>query len=285
MRCSFLKTMLILLVASFLLAGCSTRFVYNKLDWLAPWYLDDYVTIESGQQSSFKASLNSVLDWHRATQLIRYADFLATLSIDVEANVSQAKLAEQVYELDGFIQTLFTQFGQDFAPLMAQMSAAQQAELIENLDLKNQEYYKERVLIGEVESKERSKERLTDFLDDWLDGLHANQEQMIVKWSAELKWLAPGFYKNRQAWSRHLRAIFSEHEVNKAQRIKDMFKDRRQFWSPELSEQFAYNQQVTVAFVVNLINSLNAEQKVALLKNLKQFEADFRSLASQSDAT
>jgi len=280
---SFLKTTLTVLVVSFLIAGCSTRFVYNQLDWLAPWYLDDYVTIENYQQDSFTSSLDSVLDWHRATQLTRYADFLATLSNDVEGTVSETKLAKQVLELDDFIETLFTQFGTEFAPLIADMNPQQQAELIENLNDKNQEYQEEKVLIGQAESKKRSKEKVTDFLDDWLDGLKPNQAQMINQWSADIHWLTPDFYQNRQAWQAHLQDVFSEKGTNKTERIADMFKDRRQFWSDSLTNKFSHNQQVTSAFVVNLMNSLDSNQKQSLLKNLKQYEADFRLLASQAD--
>ena len=278
----FFKPTIVVLLLSFLLAGCSTRFVYNQLDWLAPWYLEDYVTIENYQQDDFTASLDSVLDWHRATQLMRYADFLETFSNEIQASASEQSVAEYFVQLDGFIQTLFNQFGAAFSPLLAVMNAEQQAELFANLTDKNLEYYEDSVLIGEAKSKQKNKERVQDFLEDWLDDLTDNQTKMIAQWSAELDWLAPGFYQNRQAWQGHLKALFSEQRSNKKQNIAMMFQDRRQFWSKDLKQRFLHNQQVTADFIVNLINSLDSKQKQALVKNLKQYEADFRLLASQS---
>ncbi|MBN2865718.1 MAG: hypothetical protein JXK16_06895 [Thiotrichales bacterium] len=278
-----IKWLAALLLASVVLAGCSTRFVYNQLDWLAPWYLEDYVTIENYQQDEFSASLDSVLDWHRATQLPLYASFLATLTTELQMPVSKERVAEHFLQLDDFIETVFTRFGRDFSPLMAQMNAEQQAELLENLTDKNLEYYEDKVLIGEAKSKEKSKERLHDFLEDWLDDLTPSQTQMIEQWSADLDWLTPGFYQNRQAWQAHLKTIFADQNANKSQQIEAMFKDRRQFWSDELKQQFAHNQQVTAGFIVQLVNSLDSKQKQLLVKNLKQYEADFRLLASQSN--
>lgn len=270
-------------MVTFLVAGCSTRFVYNQLDWLAPWYLEDYVTIENYQQDAFSDSLDSVLDWHRATQLTRYADFLAQLSVETQSAVSEERVAEHFVQLDDFIETLFNQFGAEFSPLIAQMNAQQQAELVENLTDKNQDYYEDSVLIGEVESKQKSRERVEDFLDDWLDDLTPNQKQMIQQWSADLHWLAPGFYQNRQAWQAHLKKLFAENNLDNAIQIEAMFQDRRQFWRDELKQQFAHNQRVTAQFISQLINSLDSEQKQSLVKNLKQYEADFRLLASQSN--
>ena len=277
------KLITALLMVTFLVAGCSTRFVYNQLDWLAPWYLEDYVTIENYQQDAFSDSLDSVLDWHRATQLTRYADFLAQLSVETQSAVSEERVAEHFVQLDDFIETLFNQFGAEFSPLIAQMNAQQQAELVENLTDKNQDYYEDSVLIGEVESKQKSRERVEDFLDDWLDDLTPNQKQMIQQWSADLHWLAPGFYQNRQAWQAHLKKLFAENNLDNAIQIEAMFQDRRQFWRDELKQQFAHNQRVTAQFISQLINSLDSEQKQSLVKNLKQYEADFRLLASQSN--
>jgi len=277
------KVMAALLMVSFLLAGCSTRFMYNQLDWLAPWYLEDYVTIENYQQDNFSASLDSVLAWHRATQLRRYADFLATLSAETQMPASETRIAEHFAQLDNFIETLFQQFGSEFSPLIARMTPKQQAELLENLMVKNQAYFDESVQIGEAESKQKSRERVEDFLDDWLDDLTAAQIQMIQEWSTKLDWLAPGFYQNRQAWQVHLTKLFAENNLDNAIQIEAMFQDRRQFWRDELKQQFAHNQRVTAQFISQLINSLDSDQKQSLVKNLKHYEADFRLLASQSN--
>mgnify|MGYP005993580135 CR=1 FL=1 len=280
---SLLKTSLTVLVVSYLITGCSTRFVYNQLDWLAPWYLDDYVTIEHYQQDLLTSSLDSVLDWHRATQLSRYGDFLKVISSDVQGSISEEKVAKYFLQLDEFIETLFIEFANEFTPLIAQMNPRQQAELIENLAIKNQKYYEKFVLIGEAESKASSKKRVEKFLDDWLDELSASQVQMINQWSTQTHWLSPGFYESRQAWQTRLHSIFNAQNANKPEMIKSMFKNRREFWSVDLRQKFRHNQQVTTVFIVNFFNSLDANQKQSLLKKLEKYEADFRLLASQSN--
>ena len=53
-----MKRLRIFVLVSFLasLTGCSNSFVYNQLDWLVPWYLDDYVGPNRGVLVSFHAS-------------------------------------------------------------------------------------------------------------------------------------------------------------------------------------------------------------------------------------
>ena len=39
------------------LTSCSSTFLYNQLDWLIPWYLDDYVDLTRAQKKQRRDSL------------------------------------------------------------------------------------------------------------------------------------------------------------------------------------------------------------------------------------
>ena len=41
------------------LNGCAVKFVYHQLDWLMPWYLDDYMEIPGNQPVELVDSLVS----------------------------------------------------------------------------------------------------------------------------------------------------------------------------------------------------------------------------------
>lgn len=63
------KTKLLLVIAfSFLLSACSSSFIYNNLDWLLYWYLDDYITLTSEQRSQLDDRVETWQAWHRITQ-------------------------------------------------------------------------------------------------------------------------------------------------------------------------------------------------------------------------
>lgn len=288
----FVKNLTIVFLVILMLGGCSSRFVYNQLDWLVPWYLEDYVTLENYQQSHFEEALDSLLVWHRKTQLNEYAAWFSQIAQEAESPANEAQMAKHFDRLEGFIDDLFLKFGENFAPLLAKMTPEQQAELMANLIDKNQSYYEDSVQIGEQASKAKKAEKVKAFLDDWLGALSSKQEKMVDDWFGESVWLAPEFYKNRLAWQQHLKDVFERFsdenakqtpELNtiKTQEIIAMFKSRRQFWAPDLAQKFAKNQQFAAAFIANLLNSLTAEQRASLVAELKDYEQDFRILANQ----
>ena len=60
-----------------MLSGCSaTQLIYNRVDILVRWYLDDYVSLDSEQQERFDARLETLLDWHRREELPAYVVLL-----------------------------------------------------------------------------------------------------------------------------------------------------------------------------------------------------------------
>jgi hypothetical protein len=79
-----MKIKLILLVL-FLscLQGCSSKLAYNNADWLANWYIDDYLDLTLDQNQLLSLELESVLAWHRETQLPEYKKTLLNISSDL----------------------------------------------------------------------------------------------------------------------------------------------------------------------------------------------------------
>jgi hypothetical protein len=65
-RCRWLLVLVLVLVS----ACSSTTFVYNRLDFLLPWYLGDYVELEREQKKYLDAVLDPFLQWHRMEELL-----------------------------------------------------------------------------------------------------------------------------------------------------------------------------------------------------------------------
>ncbi|HEY6611743.1 MAG TPA: DUF6279 family lipoprotein, partial [Pseudomonas sp.] len=65
-----------LLLALLVLAACSRmELVYRNLDWLIPWKLDDYLSLDAGQSVWLDARLDDHLRWHCRSELPRYLDW------------------------------------------------------------------------------------------------------------------------------------------------------------------------------------------------------------------
>ena len=87
-------------VALFVVSACSsTTYVYNRLDFLLPWYMDDYVDLDAEQEAYLDELLVPFLAWHRAQELPVY---LTALN-NIEDSLDSPSTAE-------IVGTLFTNF-------------------------------------------------------------------------------------------------------------------------------------------------------------------------------
>ena len=54
-----------------LLTGCSTTFLYNRLNIILPWYMGTYVDLDRQQRDYLDELLDPFLTWHREEELAR----------------------------------------------------------------------------------------------------------------------------------------------------------------------------------------------------------------------
>ena len=78
-----------------LVSGCSaTQFIYNRVDIVIRWYLDDYVSLSRNQQAQFDERLDDLLSWHRQEELPSYVTLLdeTLVILDEGVPVESARL-------------------------------------------------------------------------------------------------------------------------------------------------------------------------------------------------
>jgi len=78
-----------------LVSGCSaTQFIYNRVDIVIRWYLDDYVSLSRDQQAQFDERLDDLLSWHRQEELPSYVTLLddTLVILDEGVPVESARL-------------------------------------------------------------------------------------------------------------------------------------------------------------------------------------------------
>ena len=90
-----------------LLAGCSSEFLYNRVDRLAQFYIERYIDLDRDQSRSLKVNLEGLKEWHRYNELSEYQDFLNQIETDIQLDItpetingwmSKARLVEAASE-------------------------------------------------------------------------------------------------------------------------------------------------------------------------------------------
>ena len=69
----------ILILAGLIFSACSLRLTYNYLDWIIPWYVDEYVSLTDDQENLFDRATVELLDWHRYAELPKYTEFIISI--------------------------------------------------------------------------------------------------------------------------------------------------------------------------------------------------------------
>ena len=84
------------MLLTLLAAGCTMSFTYNHLDWLIPWYVDDYVDLSRQQRQVLQSQLGPVLQWHREEELEHYLEWNAQIAGGLHEGPAAARTTRSI---------------------------------------------------------------------------------------------------------------------------------------------------------------------------------------------
>ena len=171
------------------MAGCGPRYIYPHLNWLVPWYVSDYISLDATQKNMLQKRLLKQLDWHCRTQLPTYAEMLRTIGREF-ANADQAvdfsKIRSYSLKLMKLWRELMQQIGPDITDILIIASDEQIDELFDNLAKQNREYSKENVDLPPAELSENRQKRMHKRLKYWITAPTTEQKEVISSWSKQM---------------------------------------------------------------------------------------------------
>ena len=270
------------LIAILLLCGAcsSTTFVYNRLDFLIPWYLDDYVELNRVQERTLDELLVSYLDWHRAEELPQYVDILT----QIESNLDQPVEREHIVQISASVETAFLRAEERalewLLTLGADLSDKQIEEFIATLR-EQQSEYEEKYLDRDLdEYYEDAYENLRDNFQDYLGRLDSQQKEMMKSASAELQRADSTWLEERKAWVANLERILLR-EPRWQQELRVTLETREESHSENYTQVYEHNLNQVQALTVAVLNSRSEKQDRRLRKKLVSFREDLLTLIEQ----
>ncbi len=274
---------LILLLAIFL-AGCGPRLLYSHLDWLIPWYVSDYISLDSDQKNMLEKRLLKLLDWHCRTQLPAYATTLRALGRDL-ANSSEpvdaATLKTYNTRLMALWKALLQKIGPDITAILATATDAQIDELFHNLDKQNQKFKKEYVDLPYDELIQNRAERMVKRTKYWISKLNPEQKQAVSDWSLQLTPIAVDWIQNRERIQSEARRLLGQRRDNPEFRtaIQKLILHPENVRSAEYQRKIDINTTATIKLLAQLIQLLTEKQRSYLLDRIESLAADFDTLS------
>jgi dsDNA-binding SOS-regulon protein len=270
-----LKALAVVVVLS-LTAACSSNFVYSRLDTLAGWYLGSLVSLDENQQQQLEQWLAQTLDWHRQSELKRYADFLRDLSQQVMQRGTPTSYDQTQQRFEGFWQELIAKTAPEAASLLQGLSPAQVDELISNMD----EKARERAEDEESDPDEWRRDQvkgLTKFLKRWTGGVSDEQKTLIATTAGQLEPSQRDWLASQQAWQRALQNTLSAPaSTERTARIEQLLAKANNEWTQEYVDKSQRNRQRYMDLISSLDATLSSQQRehlrAELLKVARQLD-------------
>jgi hypothetical protein len=267
-------------VAAVLLSACVVRVVYNQLDWLALWYVEDYFDLDPVQEEQAKEMIGRTISWHRQTQLPRYASLIHTVLGGIAPPVEPVFLADRYVEVVALWDDLLRHVAPDFAELLQSLGDEQVDELFTNLAEENRELEEDYSAISREERRAKQDKAIIKAFKRFTGRLSPEQELLVRTRTARFHDLSADWLGRREAWQMEFRVLMAGRKTDPlfAERVADLLQNPNQFDSPGYRALVLENQQSSLRLVAAVLSSLSQEQSEQLRNRLNTYARDFDAL-------
>ncbi len=263
------------------LSSCSaTQFIYNRVDILVRWYLDDYVSLDRAQQARFDSRLEALLDWHRRDELPAYLVLLddaltildeGVLLDDARAMADRIEAAAIRFQ-DPFLELLLST-GQD-------LTLDQKQQFVDNLMSKQEEFEEDRLARSDVEYREDLEERFHKQLSRYLGPLTSEQTDRVTVGVAEMTRLDRFWLEDRRVWIAELSVILLEAVPDWPDQVRALIAGRDAALLPAYRESIDHNGEVILRLSRDVLIARTDKQDRKLRNRLQSLRDDLAALAT-----
>ena len=275
---------ILLVLALALLGACSsTTFLYNRLDFILPWYLDDYVELDRDQRQQFDRLLDPFLDWHREEELPAYVAVLD----QIEGTLGQPVTQQEIDAIASAFEEAWLRLeGRSLDWLLAlgaSLSDEQVAEFLQNLDERQQEYEEKYLSRSEEEYREEMYDNLLDRAQDYLGRLDGEQKAALRAASEAIIRSDRPWLEERARWHARLAELL-QREPGWEQRVRDAVARREETLSEDYREAYTHNLTLIQQTIADLLNSRSERQERRLRGEIADLREDLLELIEQGRA-
>ena len=268
------------LIALTLVTACSsTTFIYNRLDTLAGWYVDDYVTLDPAQREDFDQRVDDLLAWHRQEELPRYASFLQRFDELLDNNLSAQDLEAIFTEISSAADRLQLNLEALLIDFGATLRVEQREEFFEALREEQAEQRERWLQRSEEEYHAEIAGRLEKNLARVMGRLNTQQRSQIETAAANFQRLDGLWLEDRDRWLLEVEALALGDNEGWVENVRLLLTTREQGRSEAYVRIFEHNSGVTRQIVGTVINERTDAQDRKLRRKLAAYRRDFEALS------
>ena len=264
-----------------IVTACSFKTIYNRLDYLIPSYVEGMVSLDEMLEEKVEQRTQVLINWHRNTQLIQYADLLRVYQQEFGLQLTEERVLQHMSTMELLWLPLEVKLNEEMAILLPLLNDDQLEELFDSIDDNNEDFYDEYVDLDDEELIEEYIDSLLDNYESWLGELTELQERDVEKAAYKFHSSAALRLQHRKNWQHGLREILDSSDDTdiKSERLRAFFKEFNAVPNVELAAADEANKQAVAWITVKLVHAANAEKKEYFMNKTDDYIRIFTELA------
>jgi hypothetical protein len=276
-RCFRLLCVLLLAAGA---TGCA-KLIYNRLDSLAAWYVGNLVSLDDQQASTLRAWLAQTLEWHRESELGRYATFLRELSSEVAQPASRVDYQRALDRVQGFADDFSAQTAPQAARLLMELSPAQVEEFLANLEEKSRERSeKNREALQDGTWQTKQIKNTQRQVKRWTGSVTEEQKLLVREMSQHIQPTTDEWLESQRQWRAALRDAFSNRDTAE-KRILQLLREPDTQWTAQYKTKEASNREQFLSLLTALDASLTPAQRGRMQRELTNLAERLEALTEE----
>lgn len=268
---------LIIICSGLLLQSCSNRFIYDRIDRIAQFYIERYIDLDREQSNILKVNLESLKDWHRQNELESYRVFLSKVESDIQSDVSGETVAGWVEQLRQAYNAVLVKALPSMIDMAQTLTDSQIRELAANMEKRNGRLEKEYLTRDDTEYRESAFDEMDDRLSDWLGRLTPEQKQRLRSAANGLERLDRQWLDSRRTWQKQVIGEL-QRKPGWQSRLTALVRNRSEYSRTQDIAADHRNEQRVCDAVADVLNMRTDRQQKKLVEKLHDWQKDLADL-------
>ena len=265
------------LIFVLLLVGCSTTtLIYNRIDFLVPWYLGNYVELTKSQKQYLDELLIPFFSWHRYEELPKYLEIINSTKNILEGEVKPEGIATISSNVEKSWFRLEREVLVWMTPLVSNLNDEQIQSFLQVMQKKATEYENKNLGRSDNDYRQDIYEKIRDNLQQFMGELSQQQLSVLKTYSEDMHRDDGVWLQNREALLVSLSSIL-ERESGWKERLSRI-NQRDDPVSQSYRETYAHNLDVIYHLIAEVLNTRSEKQDQRISRQLSKYRTDIETL-------
>jgi Family of unknown function (DUF6279) len=278
------RTRWLALLCLALISACTAQFLYNRLNFLIPWYLSGQVSLDEAQEAELKSAITSLTAWHRSSQLGRYSAFMRSLAAEIAQPVTREQIERSAHTIEGFWVDIIRELTPEAARWLQSLSPAQVDELMASFAEDDEDSRDEECTAPSAKQTERRIKGITRAVKYWAGTLNDSQLELVAATAKDLRPTGCDWLESRARWRDQLKRALSAPGDAQARdaSVRALLLDPRPTWTEAYRSAFEANRSRIIDLMASLDATWTGEQRKAIQGRLMKLAAELDELVASS---